>query len=175
MSDIRAFVESEKKEAVRCLCYVSTKGTQAKSMATELPQQSLPPHCGSSESSRILARRLRVNCHATSDATSSEAIPTGNASAANACSWSAIRSPASSMPTDIRTRSAGSSRSLPTSGGTLACDMQPGKLIVELMLLKLTQMLNMRVASTILREDSTDPVVKLSTAPTPRACLCCKR
>src|SRR5450755_2996367 len=79
------------------------------------------------------------------------------------------------MPTEMRTKSAGNSRNAPTSGGTLACDTHPGRLMVELMLPKLTQMLNMRAASTILRDNSFDRVVKLSTAPAPRACLRCNR
>ena len=53
--------------------------------------------------------------------------------------------------------------------------MHPGGLMVELMLPRLTQRLNIRVTSTILRETSIDPLVKLSTAFAPRAYLRCNR
>src|SRR5215469_11470735 len=113
--------------------------------------------------------------HATSDASSSCSSGVNIAPVANAWSKSAIKSPISSMPTEMRTRSSGKSRFSPTSGGTLACDIHPGRLIVELTLPKLTQILYMRVASTIRRDNSFDPVVKLKTAPAPRACLRCSR
>ncbi len=88
---------------------------------------------------------------------------------------SAMRSPASSMPTESRTRSGGESRSAPTSGENPECDMHAGGLMAELMLPKRTQMLNIRAASAKRSEASAAPVVRLITTPAPRACLRCKR
>lgn len=94
-----------------------------------------------------------IDNQATSDAFSSSAIFCGMIDdAAKACSEPAMRSPTSSMPTDRRTTSAAKPRRSPTSGGTLACDMHPGRLMVELILPKLTQMLNICAASTMRRE-----------------------
>src|SRR5271169_4158205 len=132
--------------------------------------------CGIDKNCRMLSVQWRNAVDQATSVASCSGTASGAADAeTKACSRSAIRSPASSMPTEIRTRSQGSSRSSPTSGGTLACDMQPGRLMVELMLPKLTQMLNICVASTILRDSSSDPVVKLSTAAAPRACLRCSK
>ena len=75
---------------------------------------------------------------------------------------------------DKRTRSAGSARCSCRPVGTLACDMQRGKLTVEFTLPKLTVIAKMRVDSTTRRESSSDPVSKLNTEPEPRDCKACR-
>src|SRR5215831_3541999 len=75
---------------------------------------------------------------------------------------SSIRSPASSMPTEIRTKSMGGPSCCFRFAGILACDMWQGRLIVEPTDPKLTAIVNSLVASTIFCETSGSRVVKVT-------------
>ena len=71
------------------------------------------------------------------------------------------------MPTDNRMRSGGGARRSRSSAGMLAWDIRQGRLIEEATDPKLTAIMNRRAASTIRRDTSGSPVVKLMTGPEP--------